>query len=122
MARGEADPAATRVGVQVRSALALQVGQEYQSITACGNTGGLFREHFIGVHAGPTLQGTFGQTDIIAYPVQREASSLRHTHQIPGIGHRVIEGMHSWYRTRGIDLRRFSISKHDAASTHRDEG
>src|SRR5258708_7647689 len=72
MAGGEAEPSAACIGIEVRSAFALQVGQEEKAIAARRYRLRFSSKDVIGVQAGPTLQGTLSQAYISAQAAQGE--------------------------------------------------
>src|SRR5450432_3534134 len=110
MTGGETNPSPTCIRVQVRRALTLQIGKKDQAITTSRYTFGLACKDFIRVYARPVFQRTFGQANIITYPAQREASSLRHTHKIPGMRDRMVKRMDARNRAGSVNLRRFRMS------------
>ena len=121
MAGGQPYPPSPRVRVQVGSALTLKVGQEDQAIATRGNTFSLAREMFVGIDIGPTFQRALWQANIITHPAQREASSLRDSHEIPGPWHRVIEGMHARNGAGAINPGRIGMSEHNTAGANGDK-
>src|SRR5437868_3249068 len=122
MAGGEAEPAAACIGIEVRGAFALQVGQEEKAIAAWRYRLRFSSEDVIGVQAGPAFQGAFRQAYIVAQPAQGETCPLCDAHQIPGIGNGMIEGMHSRHSGRVVDAVSSSIGQNNAAGTDGDEG
>src|SRR5260370_21946587 len=121
VAGGEAYPAAARVSIQVGCALSLQIGQKEQAIAARRDMFGLLYERSVGVYSSPTLHNAFRQPDIIAHPAQRQTRTLRNAHQIPGVRHSMVEGMHARHRPRSIHLGSISMRQHYPAGADRDQ-
>ena len=81
----QADPAAARCGVQMRSALTHQIGQPEQALRAGRRGCGLGGQRIV-VRAGRQL---------IAEPLQAETRALRDAHHMPLAAHRVAERVHA---------------------------
>src|SRR5262249_10293756 len=121
MAGSKTNPAAACIGIKVWCAFALEVGQKDQAVTAWWDTLGLSGKDFVGVDASPALQRAFWQADVIAYPAEREPSSLRDPHEIPGIGDGMVKRMNTRYRARSIHLWSARVGQDNPAGAYRDQ-
>src|SRR6185437_2275849 len=90
MGRGEADKCGANVWVEVRCALAEEIGSPEDAVAACRGFGGEGHQLFIG--GGLTL---CAGTDDITKPAQRQACRLGNSHNVPAAGHGVAEGVKS---------------------------
>src|SRR5205085_4128607 len=73
VAGGQADPTATRGGVEVRSALAHQVWKPEETLRAGGRFGGVVHERVV----------SDARRKLIPEPLKTEARPLRDAHDVP---------------------------------------
>ena len=91
MLRRDADPSATRDRIQVRRALAHQVGQPEQALRSHRRFCGLAKERVVIARRG----------ELVAKPLQAEARALCDAHDVPLTRHGVTEGVHASQRIVG---------------------
>ena len=83
MTGGKADPTAARLRIEVRRALAHEVGQPEQTVAAGGRRG-CFRHERIVVRI---------RRQAISEPLQTKTRSLCHAHHVPFLRHSVAESV-----------------------------
>ncbi len=90
--RRESDQSRTRVGIEMRSALAHQVGDPECSLGTGGRGAGFVGENVVWI-ASDVCVHSGQESETIPEPAQRESSSLGHTHHVPASGEGVAESM-----------------------------
>src|SRR4029077_10596201 len=107
--RGETDKSGAREWIEVRSALAHQVGRPENAFGACWNRGGFCGEAFIRIAA---VVGACAKT--IAEPAEREACGFSHPHDVPTAGDGVTESVEA---ASGIERGAICSGKNHAGSS-----
>ena len=116
MADGQADPGALGVGVEVRGALAGQVGQEEEPLGAGAGQGGLVGEQEVGVVALRLGRGDLGLAQLVAEPLEAAAGREHDAHDVPGAGHGVAAALEP---ARGVEAELLGVGEDDARGPHR---
>src|SRR5512141_591116 len=88
MAGSQADESATRVGIEMRSAFAHEIGGPEYAITTRWGGGGFVGENLIGI-ASILYLGS----KIVSEPAQGESGRLGYAHHVPTAGNSMTEGV-----------------------------
>src|SRR6266571_5460796 len=103
---GEADEGGASICIEMRSALAHQIGCPQEAVGTGGNSGGFFGEAVVGFSRAARIH-----CECVAEPAQREPRGLRYAHDVPASGNRVAESVHA---TLGIERGTIRGGKDDA--------
>ena len=117
--RGQPKPHPASLRVQMRRALAHQIGKKQQAVAAGRSLFCLLDDHVVGIGTGLARVPGLRLPEVLAEPAQRQAGTLRDAHHVPFAGDGMAEGVNAPLR---VELGRRRVCEDDARGAKRCRG